>query len=911
MRLRVYIVTSVLFILIATTLIPALAQDTPTPEPPIVTPTETATLTLTPTEPPTLTLAPTDAPAPTNTDAPTATEAATLEGTPSETPTASATADGTSTETPSLTPSATNTLMPEPGLQFVYSEDFSGRRYPFNDLINGAGTLIRYGANAALILTQPDTAFQITRRTYLDVVVQATFVGSSGSAYLELRATDETSYRVQYQPNGQVVLFRNGEALVTAITTPVIPNQPRTIRFSAIENVLRVNVDGATIIETSDNTPLQEGFVRVGGTEINPTSGLIVDDIAIWRPIETQIASAPAIQMQNSSNSYNFIDPNERFIVSGEIWNGQFLDPSGLISIADGTAALLTFPSYILHAYDPILSADGSRLMFNCSIEGLSPYEICFADADGSNVSILPYALQHSNALRIGEGFSPDGQWALYRVVDFAVGDSVWIVNLETLESHHVYIRIVNTFTVTDAHWGQDNYIYLSFHTYVGAQPNEGIWRVPFEAVLTAPYPPPSTLPPNTEANFQNYHVPALSQITSVYSYFVENNYECEGINHTISSVNSIGALVYMLYDCEQYRLMQSSLFSYGFGGSLPTWSSENDDLFAYFNGIVSSAPLGVDYELTIYDTFTQTFEVVDELPHLDLVTGLTWAVVEESTEQIEATVTAQAQFNATATVLASTPAPMPTLPPLINQAATIPQQRLSENQKSEECGSADPQYPDWVYRVTRAHNDFYFDGARPRVDIDSQRRGVLLESHHPIPQEAMIAWFGNKIFPFNGVPYQTMPTIALPVERHRAISRFFSTATDLAGNRIRGRWSSIPFSDLWNSAELSALTDLQNATSYALRALAEGGASKECAEEWWERFKQYIRSTILSNVCQCVVNLGVNASINSIGRTLRVAGMTEFALDLLEEAGVNPGETLCNRGRMTISRLRGRLGQP
>jgi hypothetical protein len=452
MRLRVYAVTSVLFILIATTLIPALAQDTPTPEPPIVT--ETATLTLTPTEPPTLTLAPTDAPIPTSTETgtPTATEAATLEGTPSETPTASGTIDGTLTETATASASPTGTetatematatlLPPEPGLELIYDERFDGGAYPFDMLLNSRGRLTRLGGEIALSIRQNDAPVTVTPFFLADVVLQARFALNSGAVVLETRATDLGGYRAVIGLGGQVQLFRNGVLLATGSAPAASAGQWRTLRLSTIGDVLRVSVDGIEVLTATDSDPLLTGNMRFSGSGMN-VSGLLIDDIAVFVRIPDEATKADTTNARLAAQNYYTFPRGDQMI---------FVN-SGLSAFsANGSQQVSA------NASEPFISADGRQLMTACGT-----YQVCVSDAEGDNEQFLAVHPDHVSNFNYPGGFSPSGLWALY-LTQTDLTDELWAVNLRSGALRQVYSQdIMMFYPLDDWHWGRDGNVYFA-----------------------------------------------------------------------------------------------------------------------------------------------------------------------------------------------------------------------------------------------------------------------------------------------------------------------------------------------------------------------------------------------------------------------------------------------------------------
>ena len=273
------------------------AQDTTPSETPTETATETATLTATLTETPTP--VPTDTATLTETATETATEAATvsetivatetptLEGVETasptatliETPTETATSDlFTPSPSPTLTASATQPALPtEPPLTELFTDNFdTGALYLWT---LGAGwALVPSEGGQALQVTNSDEPVTFVHNTLTDMAVQASFQFDTGMARLSVRQSEAGAYSVLLDSTGQVALLRGGEMQGTAAVSPNTPNVWRTVRLSAIGDVIRVTIDGVTVIVVQDTTPLLQGTISFASIA---ASSLLVDNLAI------------------------------------------------------------------------------------------------------------------------------------------------------------------------------------------------------------------------------------------------------------------------------------------------------------------------------------------------------------------------------------------------------------------------------------------------------------------------------------------------------------------------------------------------------------------------------------------------------------------------------------------------------
>jgi hypothetical protein len=319
LRLLLCSVLAIGFLAFAPHLAPIVAQDTTASE----VPTATATWTDVPTPTPTLT----PSPVPTDTETPTATATETATVTPTETATASptesftpevtattdeptveTTADiptdspissdtpmatrdsGSPTATASLTPTATATatanLPPEPELKLLFTDTFdTGALYLWQPL--GLGwSLVDSEGGKALQVTNSDEPVTFVYNTLNDVAVQARFMFDTGMVRMSARQSEAGSYTVVLSANGQLALFRGSQILDQTTVAPNSPQQWRTLRLSAIGNIVRVSVDGTQVLVKEDDTALGQGtfsFAVVGMGNVPA----LVDDVSLWSNTDT------------------------------------------------------------------------------------------------------------------------------------------------------------------------------------------------------------------------------------------------------------------------------------------------------------------------------------------------------------------------------------------------------------------------------------------------------------------------------------------------------------------------------------------------------------------------------------------------------------------------------------------------
>ncbi|MBL8147766.1 MAG: PD40 domain-containing protein, partial [Anaerolineae bacterium] len=416
----------------------ALAQET-TPEPawPTETPTLTPTVTFTDTPLPTATEAPlpthtppTSSPLPTETAIPTVeatvetTAETTAEITETPTSTPSPTATGTSTETPTVTATLTETatgtpLPPEPELRPVILGDFD-TGYP-GDWLLGAGWSWESVQNEGVLqlLNSPEAAL-LQWGGLLNVALSARFQVQSGGLRLSVRQSAAGSYSAVINSGGLLRLFRGEEELASAFVGAAAAGQWRTLRLSAMADVVRVALDGVEVLTVADLSPLPPGAMTRAGAG---SSTLWIGDYRVERPLaelEAETRSVAALAFGSVAGQSN--SP----IVFTSSRDGDteifILDPAVCDGIVDCPATQLTFNAVV--DSDPVLSPDGSQIAFTSLRDG--NYELYLMNADGSG----PVRLTSNSASDKDPTWSPDG-----RRIAFASNrtghNEIYVINLD------------------------------------------------------------------------------------------------------------------------------------------------------------------------------------------------------------------------------------------------------------------------------------------------------------------------------------------------------------------------------------------------------------------------------------------------------------------------------------------------
>ncbi len=275
-RLFVALTLAALLLILA----PGFAQD--------ATPTETPTATLTPTETPTETPSATSTETatttltetPTETISPTAGETAiaTASITPSETPTLAFATLPAATETATATASATQpTFPPEPPLTLLFSDNFdTGALYLWT--LGEGWALVPSEGGQALQATNSDAPVTFVHNNLSDIAVSARVQFDGGMARLSIRQSEVGAYTALLSADGQVALYRGGQVIGSAVVAANTPGVWRTLRLSAIDDLVRVAVDGVEVVTVQDANPLPQGTISFAGIG---ASALTVDDVEV------------------------------------------------------------------------------------------------------------------------------------------------------------------------------------------------------------------------------------------------------------------------------------------------------------------------------------------------------------------------------------------------------------------------------------------------------------------------------------------------------------------------------------------------------------------------------------------------------------------------------------------------------
>ena len=127
---------------------------------------------------------------------------------------------------------------------------------------------------------------------------QFTFTGSDGRAHLSARDGAAGAYVAELDAAGVVTLEKRGPggAVVSSwqaqAEPQVVPGSARTLQLSAMENALRVTVDGIDVLTASDTTPLPPGANKIGAIFTTSSGAFTFDNYFVWVPAELIPAEA-------------------------------------------------------------------------------------------------------------------------------------------------------------------------------------------------------------------------------------------------------------------------------------------------------------------------------------------------------------------------------------------------------------------------------------------------------------------------------------------------------------------------------------------------------------------------------------------------------------------------------------------
>jgi Tol biopolymer transport system component len=195
-------------------------------------------------------------------------------------PTSPATGTATTGPTETLIPTATGTIEAEPPLNLLVTDTFDTSALYFWNV--GAGwSLIPRDAGLAMQAVASDSALSFVHNTLTDVAVEAEVKQVNSPVRLNLRESAAGAYALTIAPDGQVTLSRGVDVLATGALTDWTLDTWHSIRLSTIDDIVRVTVNGLSLMAVRDDNPLPTGSFSFMGSS-QPDASVQVDNVSLW-----------------------------------------------------------------------------------------------------------------------------------------------------------------------------------------------------------------------------------------------------------------------------------------------------------------------------------------------------------------------------------------------------------------------------------------------------------------------------------------------------------------------------------------------------------------------------------------------------------------------------------------------------
>jgi len=346
------------------------------------------------------------------------------------------------TSTPTMTP-IIQTLT-ENDLDLVFSDNFTNG--DLSDWMLNSSWGIGYSPTDYIAEIHTNDKGVVISQPISNSSIEARFVVRSGSVRFYLRDSEAGQYIAEYDPSGQIGLYRNGILLDSMNVSSQANWDMKTIRFSSLYNRLIVTLDNIIILDHIDNDPLPAGQTAIAGyfTMNDSQSVLYVEKLTVWADevIEVNILQ----QLQGQSLLQQQPPPLQLLNITA----GQPLDNHIVYAVwKDGTVRENIYVREITS--DP--TAEGTLLI-----------------ARNGSIEALPKLSPGGNRLVFmsSKGGDNDSNQNLYRIdltqqTQFPIPETSW-VPLTTNESL--------TYKSNNASWSPNGgqIAYQSNH--------EGIWKI-------------------------------------------------------------------------------------------------------------------------------------------------------------------------------------------------------------------------------------------------------------------------------------------------------------------------------------------------------------------------------------------------------------------------------------------------
>ena len=213
-------------------------------------------------------------------------------------------------ETPTLVVPQNAALPSEPALKLILRDLFQDGLVPAHWAFPPGWTIVASSPDSAVQIN--GTGRAVLNAIYENIAVMSyfTFADSLGTAHMGVRESALGTYQVTLDAAGAVTLNKYDAAgtmtgLGHVSLAPVPMGTARSVRLSAMNDVLRVAVDNVDVIVVLDAEPLPTGSVSIGALFPEMTNGtLVFDNVFLWAPEnETQAVVLAPTGIPSTSNT--------------------------------------------------------------------------------------------------------------------------------------------------------------------------------------------------------------------------------------------------------------------------------------------------------------------------------------------------------------------------------------------------------------------------------------------------------------------------------------------------------------------------------------------------------------------------------------------------------------------------------
>lgn len=202
-----------------------------------------------------------------------------------------------------VVPSATSTeaFPSEPALELLSSVNFNGGEFPFWSLDAG-WSFVQSEGGQALQTASVGTLLSPLDKDFLNVAVQSRFKATDAEVQFTLRKSIAGQYTVRLNTTGEVEIYRGDTLFKSVILAPITDGNWHTLRFSTVDGILRVSVDGTEIVATRDESYLPPGDINIVANGLNGGS-ILLDDVNVWVSPEEIPIHATAISVPSATST--------------------------------------------------------------------------------------------------------------------------------------------------------------------------------------------------------------------------------------------------------------------------------------------------------------------------------------------------------------------------------------------------------------------------------------------------------------------------------------------------------------------------------------------------------------------------------------------------------------------------------